>query len=150
MEEHVLFADDLQQKFVILFKRQVEGALLNLWERSVSWCTMPGNCIKYLSGGERTEYSLDLRVLIVLIVFLLVVFIIVSDFNRAHVRELHRGAPGGICKFSTKSGVRDDQVALWNDGNGVSRLNDGTPSITLSLETCKSKLLCIPTRGRLR
>jgi hypothetical protein len=36
MEEHVLFADDLQQKFVILFKRQVEGALLNLRGRSIS------------------------------------------------------------------------------------------------------------------
>jgi hypothetical protein len=30
VEEHLLFADDLQQKFVILFKRQVKGALLNL------------------------------------------------------------------------------------------------------------------------
>ena len=36
MGEHVLFADDLQQKLVILFKRQVEGALLNLRGRSIS------------------------------------------------------------------------------------------------------------------
>jgi hypothetical protein len=35
-EENVLFADGLQQKFVILFKRQVEGALLNLRGRSIS------------------------------------------------------------------------------------------------------------------
>jgi hypothetical protein len=35
MEEHVLFADDLQQKFVILFKRQVESALLNLGGHSI-------------------------------------------------------------------------------------------------------------------
>jgi hypothetical protein len=36
MDEHVLFADDLEQKFIILFKRQVEGALLNLGGRSIS------------------------------------------------------------------------------------------------------------------
>jgi len=36
MKERVLLADDLQQEFIIFLKRQVEGALLNLWERSVS------------------------------------------------------------------------------------------------------------------
>jgi hypothetical protein len=35
MEERVLIADDLQQKFVFFFKRQVEGALLNLRGRSI-------------------------------------------------------------------------------------------------------------------
>jgi hypothetical protein len=50
MEERVLFADDLQQKFVILFKRQVEGALLNLrgaqsresTRQGIAWGTFPG------------------------------------------------------------------------------------------------------------
>ncbi len=35
-EERVLFADDLQQEFFFLLKRQVERALLNLRERSIS------------------------------------------------------------------------------------------------------------------
>ena len=35
-KERVLFADDFQNKFVILFERQVESALLNLRERSIS------------------------------------------------------------------------------------------------------------------
>jgi hypothetical protein len=50
MEKHVLFADDLQQKFVFLFKRQVEGALLNLrgvqshesTRQEIVWDTFPG------------------------------------------------------------------------------------------------------------
>jgi hypothetical protein len=35
-EERVLFADDLQQEFLFFLKRQVERALLDLRERSIS------------------------------------------------------------------------------------------------------------------
>jgi len=35
-EERVLLADDLQYELVVLFKRQIEGALLNLREGSIS------------------------------------------------------------------------------------------------------------------
>ena len=35
-EERILLASDLQQELVVLLKRQIEGALLNLRERSIS------------------------------------------------------------------------------------------------------------------
>ena len=97
---------------------------------------MRGDCIEYLFGGERTEHCLhclDLHVFIIF-AFFFVIFVIVGDVDRAHVRELHGSATGEICKFSTKSGIGDDQVARRDDGQGLSRLNNGTPSITLSLE----------------
>jgi hypothetical protein len=94
----------------------------------------------YLSGSERTEYSLNGLIIVVTVLFFLV-FVIGGNFDRTHVHELHRGAASGVRKFSTKSGIGDDQVALWDDGHGLSGLNHSTPNITLSLQTGKGTLL---------
>jgi hypothetical protein len=60
--------------------------------------------------------------------WIIVLFIVIGgDFDKTHVRELNRGATCRVCKFSTESGVGDDQVALWKDRHGLSGLNHDTP-----------------------
>jgi hypothetical protein len=135
MENGLLFADNLQQEFVILLECQVKGALLNLGERSISLMDVSVvHIVFYLSGSERTKHDFDLCIFVVVVVLFFLFFVIRGDFDGAYVRELHRGTASGVRKLCTKSGVGDDQIALGHDRDGLTGLYHGTPGIYITVE----------------